>query len=286
MNRGNLMSKNLNMLLQNHCRPVTVAGNPIYDLFPLERECEEGKTLLAKAPAKLLDVQEFDPSGLEQSYRDHVTGALLPVFAVFNLEGKERCTFDITTQMLPSTLEPTSLQAKLPLKDSQPFVKKLNERRMKLERTVNIIVSILGILPAAAYVPLRVTGAADTGPLIFLGGWLLGAMLVYIAALNVLERICPWKKLVITAEFNGILPRDVREKARAAKPHFDHLYLIVDQQYRWKSEILPDPAPRGLDPLLVGEVKQAGKSKYYLIHKFDLTVAEQYLADEFAAKLT
>jgi hypothetical protein len=85
----------------------------------------------------------------------------------------------------------------------------------------------------------------------------------------VLEGIFPWKKLVITAEFNGMLPREVREKARAAKPHFDH--LIVDQQDRWKSEILPDPVPRGLDPLLVGEVKQAGKSKYYLIPEFDLT---------------
>jgi hypothetical protein len=80
----------------------------------------------------MIDLGEFlrlshaiDPSGLEQSYRDQATGALFPLFAVFNLEGKERRTFDITTPMLPSTLEPTSLQAKLPLRDSQPFLKKL-----------------------------------------------------------------------------------------------------------------------------------------------------------------
>jgi hypothetical protein len=100
----------------------------------------------------------------------------------------------------------------------------------------------------------------------------------------VLNRICPWKKLVITAEFNGILPKEAREKARAAKDHFDNLYLIVDQQHRWKSVLLPDPRPRILDPLLIGELKQGRGRKYYLIHHFDLTEAEQYLADEFATK--
>jgi hypothetical protein len=101
-----------------------------------------------------------------------------------------------------------------------------------------------------------------------------------------LERFSPLKKLVITAEFNGILPREAREKARAARDHFDNLYLIVDQQCRWKSELLPDPAPRSLDPLLVGEVTQAGESKFFMIHQFELTEAERYLADEFAVKLT
>jgi len=100
----------------------------------------------------------------------------------------------------------------------------------------------------------------------------------------VLNQVCPWKKLLITAEFNGILPKEAREKARAAKDHFENLYLIVDQQYRWKSVLLPDPGPRALDPLLIGELKQGRGRKYYLIHEFDLTEAEQYLADEFATK--
>jgi hypothetical protein len=100
----------------------------------------------------------------------------------------------------------------------------------------------------------------------------------------VLNQFCPWKKLVITAEFNGILPKEAREKARAAKDHFDNLYLIVDQQHRWKSVLLPDPKPRILDPLLIGELKQGRGRKYYLIHQFELTEAEQYLADEFATK--
>jgi hypothetical protein len=39
----------------------------------------------------------------------------------------------------------------------------------------------------------------------------------------------------------------------------------------------PDPSPRTLDPLLIGELKQDRVAKYYLIHQFDLTAAEQYL---------
>jgi hypothetical protein len=39
--------------------------------------------------------------------------------------------------------------------------------------------------------------------------------------------------------------------------------------------------PRILDPLLIGELKQGRGRKYYVIHQFDLTEAEQYLADEF-----
>ena len=94
-----------------------------------------------------------------------------------------------------------------------------------------------------------------------------------------LDRLCPWQKLIITAEFSGILPKEAREKARAAKDHFDELYLIVDQQKRWKSALLPAPGPRALDPLLIGELKQGRRSKFFLIHQFDLTEAEQYLTN-------
>jgi hypothetical protein len=38
--------------------------------------------------------------------------------------------------------------------------------------------------------------------------------------------------LVITAEFDGILPKEAHEKERAAAGHFDNLFLVVDQQYR------------------------------------------------------
>jgi hypothetical protein len=278
------MSNHLNMLMQNYCKPVTLAGKFTHDLFPLERECDEGKTLLAKAPAVFLQVQEFDPCGLEHSYRDAVTGAELPVFAVFNLEGKQQSTYEITADLLPTFSERAALQAKLPFDKTQLFVKKMNEQRLKVERALTIAVGVLGTLPVLEYVLWRLIGAGGTEPFVFLGGWLLGAMLVYMVGLNLLDRLCPWKKLVITAEFNGILPKEARDKARVARDHFDNLYLVVDQQGRWRSDVLADPAARALDPLLVGEVKQAGKSRFFVIHQFDLTEAEQYLADEFAVK--
>jgi hypothetical protein len=43
----------------------------------------------------------------------------------------------------------------------------------------------------------------------------------------VVDLFVPRIRLVITAEFNGILPRQTREKARAAKHQFDNLYLVV-----------------------------------------------------------
>ena len=47
---------------------------------------------------------------------------------------------------------------------------------------------------------------------------------------TVLNWLRPWQKMVISAEFDGILPSQTREIAHAAKDHFDDLYLVVDQQ--------------------------------------------------------
>jgi hypothetical protein len=277
------MSQNLSLLRQNYCRPATLSGKTTHNLFPLEKECEEGKTLLAKAPKTLLNLQELDPYGLQQTYRDEGTGAELPVFAVFDLEGNHQTAFEITTDSVPAVDRPNSLPAYIPFQKTQAFVRKINERRMKAERAVTPFAVILGIFTAFACLFSHTTVRAGAAvPYVLVGGWILGAFLAYVLSLFVLNRICPWKKLVISAEFDGILPREVREKARAAKEHFDNLYLIVDQQNRWKSAFLPDPRPRALDPLLIGEVKQGRRRKFFVIHQFDLTEAEQYLADEFA----
>ena len=113
---------------------------------------------------------------------------------------------------------------------------------MKAERAVTLLSVILGIFPALTFLFFHITVMAGTAvPYVLVGGRGLGAFLRYILSLFVLNRVCPWKKLVITEEFNGILPKEAREKARAAKDHFDNLYLIVDQQHRWKSVLLPDP---------------------------------------------
>jgi hypothetical protein len=280
------MSQNLNLLRQKYCHPATLSGKKTHYLFRLEKECEQGKALLAKAPETLLDLQELDPYGLQQTYRDEATGAELPVFAVFNLEGDHHLVCEITMDSVPTTAEPKSLPSYIRFERTQASVMKMNERRMNAERALTRLSVILGIFPVLTYLFIHITGLAGAAvPYVLVGGWMVSALLAYQLGLFVLDCLLPWKKLVISAEFNGILPKEVRDKARAAKDHFDNLYLIVDQQHRWKGALLPDPRPRALDPLLIGELKRGRCRKFILIHQFDLTEAEQYLADEFATKL-
>jgi len=276
------MHDNLNLLRQNYCRPGTASGKIINELFPLERECDQGKFLLAKAPEKLLHFQQFDPRGLEQTYVDKSTGAELPVFAVFNLAGNHRLDFQITTESFPAIADPSSLMACMPFNQAQAFVRKINERRIKSETWI-VISIILGILLGPFFILLLPPGpAVNTAPLVVAGSLTFGGLLGYILGISILNWICPWQKLVITAEFDGILPKKVRERARAAQIDFDNLYLVVDQQHRWKSELLPDPTPRALDPLLIGELKQGQQRKFFVVDQFELTPAEKYLADEFS----
>ena len=279
------MNQNLDLLRQKFCRPSTAAGKGSDYLFPLERECPQGRTLCTKAPRKLFRFQEFSPFGLQQTYRDQSTGLELPLFAVFDLEGKHQFVSEITTDSISPIAEPKSLPSYIPLVKTQTSLRELNKGRMKSEQVVSRVSVILGIFPALIYFLLRTTaipGVMEAG--ILAGGWILGAFLIYAVSLLILDRLCPWKKLVLTAEFDGILPNKTRVKARAAKDHFEHLYVVVDQQNRWKSALLPDPRPRALDPLLIGELAQGRSRKFFLIDQFDLTEAEQYLADEFAVK--
>jgi hypothetical protein len=276
------MSQNLNLLRQNHCRPATVAGKRIPYLFPLEKESEEGKALLAKAATSVHHLQKFSPYGLQQTYRDEATGAELPVFAVFDLDGDHKRTFEVTTDSIPAIAQTGSLPGYIPFQRTQDFVRRLNERRIKAERVMTWISLILGSLPAFAYLYSRLAAMTGTGVLAIFIVWIFGVLLAFSAGLLLLDRLCPWQKLVITAEFDGILPKRARENARAARHHFDSLYIVVDQQNRWKSTFLPDPRPRALDPLLIGELKHGRRYQFFLIDQFDLTSAEQYLCDEFA----
>jgi hypothetical protein len=280
-----LMSANLNLLRQKYCRPASFAGKRTDHLFPLEEKCEEGRTLLATAPKTLVHFQEFDPYGLQQTYREEVSGAELPIFAVFDLEGSHQLTFEVTTDSLLSIHQPEGLAAYLPYQRTEAFVRKINDRRIKSERALSGLSMLLGIFPVLILLLSHsMVMVREAVPYVLVGGWILGAFFLYTLGLFVLNRSFPWKKLAITAEFNGILPKEVREKARAAKDHFEKLYLVVDQQHRWRSVLLPDPRPRVLDPLLIGELSQGRARKYYLVDQFDLTAAEQYLADEFAVK--
>jgi hypothetical protein len=275
------MSQNLNLLRQNYCRPGTLNNSP--NLFALERESEQGKAVLAKAPKTVLRLQKFNPHGLLQTYRDEGTGAELPIFAVFDLEGGHRLTSEITMASVSTSAQPESLATYLPFQKTQHFVSNINAPRMRAERLAMRTAAIIGIICALAVVfSHTATMTAAAVPFLLLGVWSFGAFFAYMMSEFLLDRICPWKKLVVTAEFDGILPKTARETALAAKDRFDNLYLIVDQQKRWKSALLRDPMPHALDPLLIGELKRGRRSRFFLLDQFDLTKAEQYLADEFA----
>jgi hypothetical protein len=185
---------------------------------------------------------------------------------------------------ISTAAEPGSLPSYIPFQKTQISVREMNKVRTGAELAVTRMSFILGIIPALVCFIFGVTSAPGFAIAGLVGGWASGAFLTYVLSLLVLNWRCPWKKLVLSAEFDGILPTEVREKAHTAKSHFDNLYLVVDQQHRWKSTLLPDPRPRPLDPLLVAELKQGSRRTFFLIDQFDLTGAEQYLADEFATK--
>ena len=92
---------------------------------------------LALEPKTILHLQEFDPYGLQQTYRDEASGAELPVFAVFDLEGSPQLAFEITTDSLPTTNEPKSLPARIPFQKTEAFVRKINDRRMTFVSCLN-----------------------------------------------------------------------------------------------------------------------------------------------------
>jgi hypothetical protein len=82
--------------------------------------------------------------------------------------------------------------------------------------------------------------------------------------------------------FQGVIPDDVRAIYHKEKSNFDSIHLICDAKNRWISETRPIPPPNP-DPLLIGvKTLKSGKILTFLLAKFDLTPAEQYIIDEFA----
>ena len=282
------MSQNLSLLRQEYCRPVVLDGPP--DLFPLERESQQGKAVLAKPPKPVQQLQRFNPVGLRQTYRDQQVSLELPVFAVFILEGSNQLTCETTINSLSIHAEPGSLPSYLPFQGTRDFVRQINGKRMQRERIAWKVSAVAGFICLIAFIlsnnPGVTAAALPFLSFFYIGVWSLGTLLTYIAGEFLLDRTCPWKKLILTAEFDGIIPRKTRDIAFAAKHRFDNLYLIVDQEKRWQSEVLRDPIPRSLDPLLIGEIVRGGHRRFFLLDQFDLTVAEQYLADEFATSLS
>jgi hypothetical protein len=81
------------------------------------------------------------------------------------------------------------------------------------ERAIIPISLTLGIFPALVYLFSHINvmvGATLLG--ILAVGWTLGSLLTYILSLRLFDRLWPWKKLVITAEFNGTFRKKPAKK--------------------------------------------------------------------------
>src|ERR1700693_473248 len=287
------MSTHLNLLRENYCRPAIVMEKPDESLFPLEKSTHEGKTMVAKSPWKTLRHLKFDPSGLRQSYRDQTTGAELPVFAVFNLEGSSELRADVGMDRRPVFDASLNLANYLPFGRAQKFLEGVNQKSLRTLSIARARYHAVGLL-AAFVVTLIVTylvsnpaarlpqGTPTLDIFLFAFGVFITALFMFHALTpEIVDNLLVVKKLSLTATFDGILPKETRQKAIHAKVHFDNLYVVVDQQNRWKSELLPIPASALLDPLLIGEKRERCRSSYFLIDQFDLTKAEDYLMAEF-----
>ena len=291
------MSNNLTLLRKNYCRPANRVEKADKDLFPLERNTEQARTILRKAPCKSLPYLEFDPSGLRQTYRDEKTGAELPVFAVFNLEGDHQLHAYVGAKRKTSYGAALKLANHLPFDKAHKFLGSLNQRNLKAWRVATLCCLLLATLAAIAAAlrgwpellndPALSSSPQPVADAIFRVSLLSGAaffatlLLGFLMGAALVNKCFPPKTLWLTATFDGILPKETRQRALQARELFDQLYLVVDQQRRWESELLPVPASALLDPLLIGEKREHFRSRYYLIDQFKLTKAEDYLAAEF-----
>jgi hypothetical protein len=256
-------------------------------LFPLEKSTKEGKTMVAKSPWKALRYLKFDPSGLRQTYRDQTTGAELPVFAVFNLEGSSELRADIEMDRRPVFDASLNLANYLPFGRAQKFLGSVNQKALRTLSIARAWYPGVGLLAAFVVALIAARLPHGTPTLTFnifffaCGAFITSLCIFHLVTIGIVGNLFPVKKLFLTATFDGILPKETRQKAIQAKGHFDNLYLVVDQQNRWKSELLPVPASALLDPLLIGEKRERSGSSYFLIDQFDLTKAEDYLIAEF-----
>jgi hypothetical protein len=290
------MSNPLTSLREKYCRPANLTERVDHGLFTLEKHAGQGRSLIAHAPRKSLPYPEFDPCGLEQSYCDEKTGAELPVFAVFNLDGSSELHAYIGARRKTSYGATLRLANHLPFNRTQKFLEKINRRNLNAWRVARVGCVLLATLSAFA-VALRdgarvLEGAALTSSP-RMGGVMVQALgssgVTFVATLlvtvllaaGIVNTLFPPQTLSLTATFDGLLPKETREKALQARNLFNQLYLVVDQQTRWESDLLPVPTSALLDPLLIGERREQFRSRYYLIDQFELTQAEDYLRAEF-----
>src|SRR5260370_37248696 len=117
-----------------------------------------GKTMVAKSPWKTLRYLKFDPLCLRQICCDQTTGAELPVFAVFNLEGSSELRADIGMDRRPVFDASLNLANYLPFGRAQKFLEGVNQKALRTLSIagawyprVGVIAAFVVVLIVAAY---------------------------------------------------------------------------------------------------------------------------------------
>lgn len=85
----------------------------------------------------------------------------------------------------------------------------------------------------------------------------------------------PIRKWAMSAKLGGAIPEQSREIIQNARKEFQKVFLICEVN-KWSLKETSEPQPTDPDPLVVG----CSNGAYYLVHKFDLTNAEDWLARE------
>ncbi len=80
--------------------------------------------------------------------------------------------------------------------------------------------------------------------------------------------------LMLTAQFRGLIPPQIRQLIRESGPDFNQIYICREET--WKVTRIPDP-----DPIVFGWSSYAKAA--YLIAVFDTTTAEEMVAREFTS---
>jgi hypothetical protein len=94
------------------------------------------------------------------------------------------------------------------------------------------------------------------------------------------------ENVYLTYRFTGLMPDRTRQIATEAKAEFgDNLFLVCDAKDAWvRTKTAPaDVAFPKRDPLLIGAKVVHGVVTLFLLDKFDVTLAEDYLTREFTS---
>jgi hypothetical protein len=232
-------------------------------LFALERNGAAGNAISSALRASSdLKYPEFMPEGLSQTYRDQKTGLELPLFGVFPLNS-ESATISYEIQAKPAegplvkfhpvlnTLKCFSDLRQYLVPNS--VVQSVFQRGDKKILMQSIAVGVGFMAVAAVMLTVLSINPKNNVAILEILPWVLLASIAIALVIGAIlsderDRI----SLRLTASFDGLLPQEIRKKAREAANEFDDLFLITDQRDRWVCEILPTPRPPNPDPLLIG----------------------------------